>query len=77
MRARSLSAIIGAQAFGIFRARPHKIEFEAVAVGPVERVEMLDAAAGLVVDNANELNQRRAGVQPERFGHIRGRETQR
>jgi len=32
---------------------------------------MLDAAPGLIENDADKLDQRRACVQPERFGNIR------
>ena len=65
----------GAQALVSARARAHEIDFERVAVRPVKRVQMLDAAAGLVVDDAHKLDQRRAGAHAERLGDVGRRQA--
>ena len=56
--------------FGIGGARAHEIDLEGVAVGPIERMQVLDAAAGLVVHDAHELDERRSGAHAERMRDV-------
>ncbi len=55
---------------GLGGAGAHQIHFEGVAVGPVERVQMLDGAAGLIAHDADKLDQRRTGADVERRGDV-------
>src|SRR5450759_2747455 len=50
--------------------RAHEIDLEGVTVGPIQRVQMLDATTALVVDDAQQFDQRRAGAHAERFRHV-------
>src|SRR5579871_1395190 len=52
-------------AAAIGRARPNQIDGDAVAVRPVQRVQMLDALAALVEDDALQLDERRSGLDLE------------
>ena len=52
-----------------------QIEFETVTIRPVQRVQMLDAAAVAIIDGAHEFDQRRAGLDPQGAGDIRGGKT--
>ena len=56
--------------FDVGRARAHQVHLEGVAIGPVERMQVLDGAAGLIADDANEFDQRRSGAHLERFRDV-------
>ena len=61
--------------FGIGSARAHEINFECIAIWPVERVQVLDTTAGLVENDANKLDQRQYRMQPECLGNVGRRKT--
>ncbi len=55
-------------------AQAHELHLQAVAVGPVIGLQVLDALALMIEDDLRERDERRAGVETERFGNLGGRE---
>src|SRR5262245_24001567 len=51
---------------GIALARAHQLHFEIVAVGPIQCVQVLDAAAVAIINHAYQLDQRRTDADLER-----------
>src|SRR6478672_9778837 len=55
---------------GVGGTRAHEIDLEGIAIRPIKRVQMLNTATGLVVDDANKLDQRRSSMQSKRLGNV-------